>query len=158
MSAKLRVPAGASLQVKGGETSAPSHVYFVGIACPSIQATLVNFIVLSSWAIDEDAAPAIQPVAMNPSRSHGCRFVFIKKLKSLFLGLRRASHHCGWHESRMPSPRDGARRQAPRVLAETTFPQRTDAPASGRLLLVRPRPAPRSPIPNRRTPAQKQAP
>jgi hypothetical protein len=73
MRAKLRVPAGASLQAKGGETSAPSHVYFTGIGFPSIQATLVNFMVFSSCAIEEPTAAAIQPAATNPSRSHVCR-------------------------------------------------------------------------------------
>jgi hypothetical protein len=74
MSAKPCAPAGAPLQDSSGETSAPSQVCFIGIGCPSVQATLVNFMVLSSCAIDEDAAPAIQPAAAIPSSSHVDRF------------------------------------------------------------------------------------
>jgi hypothetical protein len=40
ISAKLRVPAGAGVQLSGGETSAPSHVNFLGIIPPSGKAVL----------------------------------------------------------------------------------------------------------------------
>src|SRR5438876_595278 len=40
ISAKVTVPGGAPLQPSGGDTSAPSHVYLLGIVAPSLKAAL----------------------------------------------------------------------------------------------------------------------
>src|SRR6184192_4917305 len=40
MSANAAVPGGAPLQLSGGDTSAPSHVYLPGMAAPSLKAAL----------------------------------------------------------------------------------------------------------------------
>jgi hypothetical protein len=40
ISAKLFVPAGGSLQLRGGETSGPSQVYLLGIVPPVVKAVL----------------------------------------------------------------------------------------------------------------------
>src|SRR2546422_10500560 len=42
MSATLRVPAGAPLQVSGGDTSTPSHAYLARVGGPSFKAALVR--------------------------------------------------------------------------------------------------------------------
>jgi hypothetical protein len=45
MSARLLAPAGTSDQLKGGDTSGPSHVYFLGIISPAVNAELFSSMV-----------------------------------------------------------------------------------------------------------------
>jgi hypothetical protein len=52
MSAKLSVFSGGSLQLSGGEISLPSHVYFLGIIAPWVNAELVRFIVGPPFCVE----------------------------------------------------------------------------------------------------------
>src|SRR6266496_381338 len=49
MSARLLAPAGTSDQLKGGDTSGPSHVYFLGIISPAVNAELFSSMVLPPY-------------------------------------------------------------------------------------------------------------
>lgn len=70
MTARLLAPLGAALQLRGGETSWPLHVYVFGMVPPAVKAELVTDI---DWAIDDSELQASNPTLSAANARHASR-------------------------------------------------------------------------------------